>query len=166
MIIKWCKLWISLAKSKPNILFGKKWDKKNDFPSYFFSHKKQLFFEFSLFFRWRVPPRSRPTIVVCPQSVRHSSVWINVNHNKKRPSARRAFYLSGKPAFLKWSRESDSNRRPTHYECVALPTELSRRIPSNHGHLDRSGGRWQLSNLSTLQWILQSWGEVRATMPN
>ena len=26
----------------------------------------------------------------------------------------------------KWCRECDSNTRPTHYECVALPTELSR----------------------------------------
>ena len=31
----------------------------------------------------------------------------------------------------KWSRESDSNRRPTHYECVALPTELSRQTLSS-----------------------------------
>ena len=28
----------------------------------------------------------------------------------------------------KWSRRSASNRRPTHYECVALPTELRRQI--------------------------------------
>ena len=39
--------------------------------------------------------------------------------------------IEGKSVFMgltseKWSRESDSNRRPTHYECVALPTELSR----------------------------------------
>ena len=29
-----------------------------------------------------------------------------------------------------WSRGSDSNRRPAHYRCAALPTELSR---LNHG---------------------------------
>jgi hypothetical protein len=29
---------------------------------------------------------------------------------------------------LKWSRYADSNRRPTHYECVALPTELYRLV--------------------------------------
>ena len=29
------------------------------------------------------------------------------------------------------SRESDSNRRPTHYECVALPAELSRQVIFN-----------------------------------
>ena len=32
----------------------------------------------------------------------------------------------------KESRESDSNRRPTHYECVALPTELSRQNDTIH----------------------------------
>ena len=26
----------------------------------------------------------------------------------------------------KWSLRSDSNRRPAHYECAALPTELPR----------------------------------------
>ena len=45
---------------------------------------------------------------------------------KKDPPERRAFNQAENPLFLKWSRESDSNRRPTHYECVALPTELSR----------------------------------------
>ena len=26
--------------------------------------------------------------------------------------------------FKKWSQRPDSNRRPAHYECAALPTEL------------------------------------------
>lgn len=30
----------------------------------------------------------------------------------------------------RWSRLRESNPRPTHYECVALPTELRR--PGNH----------------------------------
>ena len=34
------------------------------------------------------------------------------------------------PIQLVWSPESESNRRPTHYECVALPTELSGRAAS------------------------------------
>ena len=29
--------------------------------------------------------------------------------------------------FVSWSRWPDLNRRPTRYECVALPTELHRR---------------------------------------
>ena len=29
-----------------------------------------------------------------------------------------------------WSLRSDSNRRPAHYECAALPTELPRRLPT------------------------------------
>ena len=48
----------------------------------------------------------------------------------------------------------------THYECVALPAELSRRIPSVGLHLDRSGPRWQLSNLSTLPIFLAKLGSV------
>ena len=83
-------------------------------------------------------------------------------HNKG-PHRDESPYLSGKPAVLKWSRESDSNRRPTHYECVALPTELSRRIPSNQLHLEGSGGRWQLSNLSTLPIFVEKLGSVRAS---
>lgn len=31
---------------------------------------------------------------------------------------------NGTSPFLMWSHPSDSNRRPTHYECVALPAEL------------------------------------------
>jgi hypothetical protein len=34
------------------------------------------------------------------------------------------------------SRLGDSNSRPTHYECVALPTELRRRAA--HGQLNRT----------------------------
>ena len=37
--------------------------------------------------------------------------------------------------FLMWSRLRDSNLRPTHYECVALPTELSRRVLKTFGSL-------------------------------
>ena len=41
---------------------------------------------------------------------------------------------SHKPDFLLlYSREWDSNPRPTHYECVALPTEPSRQVDEPHG---------------------------------
>ena len=30
--------------------------------------------------------------------------------------------------FVVWSRNPDSNRGPTHYECVALPTEPFRQV--------------------------------------
>src|SRR5579872_632821 len=29
---------------------------------------------------------------------------------------------------VKWCRQRESNPRPTHYECVALPTELRRHV--------------------------------------
>ncbi len=31
-----------------------------------------------------------------------------------------------------WCRLGDSNARPTHYECVALPTELNRQFKDIH----------------------------------
>src|SRR3546814_15711929 len=50
----------------------------------------------------------------------------------------------------RWSPGSESNRRPTHYECVALPTELPGREPASvteavraaEARQDRRGGRW------------------------
>lgn len=47
---------------------------------------------------------------------------------------------------LKWSRYADSNRRPTHYECVALPTELYRLVLASelgNGRLDSCKSGWQ-----------------------
>ena len=35
-------------------------------------------------------------------------------------------------AFIYWCRLGDSNTRPTHYECVALPTELNRQCRNIH----------------------------------
>ena len=34
---------------------------------------------------------------------------------------------------VRWCRSADSNRGPTHYECVALPTELLRRCDRDCG---------------------------------
>ncbi len=48
------------------------------------------------------------------------------------------------PPLHGWSRKSDSNRRPTHYECVALPTELFRRRINNREDL---GGFFNLKKL-------------------
>ena len=42
----------------------------------------------------------------------------------------------------KWCRWGDSNTRPTHYECVALPTELQRPRNLEIWH-SPSGGRMQ-----------------------
>lgn len=40
-----------------------------------------------------------------------------------------------------WCRKEDSNLRPTHYECVALPTELFRHTLSLRGaHYSEFGG--------------------------
>jgi hypothetical protein len=44
-----------------------------------------------------------------------------------------------KPAAAVWSLRSDSNRRPAHYECAALPTELPRQ-PRNRTPVDVSHG--------------------------
>src|SRR6056297_1643140 len=53
-----------------------------------------------------------------------------------------------------WCRWTDSNRRPTHYECVALPPELHRhwvirsrvlqmeKGPEGTGPREGTGGRW------------------------
>lgn len=35
-----------------------------------------------------------------------------------------------------WCRKRDSNPRPTHYECAALPTELLRLISSRKSRLN------------------------------
>jgi hypothetical protein len=37
----------------------------------------------------------------------------------------------------KWCRRADSNRRPMHYECIALPAELLRRRAPYRGSRDR-----------------------------
>jgi hypothetical protein len=37
-----------------------------------------------------------------------------------------------------WSRRADSNRRPTHYECAALPTELRRPITNGAAGQNRT----------------------------
>ena len=53
-----------------------------------------------------------------------------------RETARTGGWLGQRP----WSRLGDSNSRPTHYECVALPTELRRLVhiaAGPHAH-DRS----------------------------
>jgi hypothetical protein len=47
-----------------------------------------------------------------------------------------------------WSREPDSNRRPTDYESIALPTELSRRYSQgekiNAPHDKVKGAPWSI----------------------
>jgi hypothetical protein len=54
--------------------------------------------------------------------VRHEAIACSGQYPGARPST---------PGFFEGSRRPESNRRPTHYECVALPTELLRRA-SNH----------------------------------
>ena len=41
----------------------------------------------------------------------------------------------------KWCRKRDSNPRPTHYECAALPTELLRPVNGEAGVRGRSQER-------------------------
>ena len=41
--------------------------------------------------------------------------------------------------FLFLSREWESNPRPTRYECVALPAELSRQFKENHFNYSCNG---------------------------
>ena len=45
----------------------------------------------------------------------------------------------GLGAISRWCRWRDSNPRPTHYECVALPTELHRRLQTWPGALALGG---------------------------
>ena len=37
----------------------------------------------------------------------------------------KSYSIQSKSTDYKWSQLPESNRRPTHYECVALPAELS-----------------------------------------
>src|SRR3546814_18731602 len=40
-----------------------------------------------------------------------------------------------------WCRLRDTNTRPSHYECDALPTELRRQLPTDHPACARSEER-------------------------
>ena len=70
---------------------------------------------------------------VCAVSVRQISIhfsgkmWTEnkYNHCRKQKSDRRS-RVRGNLICSVLSRRRDSNPRPTHYECVALPTELFR----------------------------------------
>ena len=53
-----------------------------------------------------------------------SDVLIPIPIPTKKLLARRSFFY--------WCRLGDSNARPTHYECVALPTELNRHSRNIH----------------------------------
>ena len=56
------------------------------------------------------------------------SVRTNRNEDAKKPASRRAEKRIRKHAeVIGWSRCPDSDWRPAHYECAALPTELHRR---------------------------------------
>ena len=49
-------------------------------------------------------------------------VWID----ELRRDVAEALVLASRIEELKWCRWRDSNPRPMHYECIALPTELHR----------------------------------------
>ena len=72
--------------------------------------------------------RLLPTGVLPSAGASLSNVLFGRSHphpdtNKKTPR---------KEEFLYWCRLGDSNARPTHYECVALPTELNRHNRNIH----------------------------------
>ena len=46
---------------------------------------------------------------------------------------------AAKPRDGPWCRKEDSNLRPTHYECVALPTELFRQINGLKSNFNNTG---------------------------
>ena len=52
-------------------------------------------------------------------------IWQKSDKNKT-PKTLGTVRFPGFPGLLRASRKWDSNPRPTHYECVALPTELIR----------------------------------------
>ena len=47
-----------------------------------------------------------------------------------RPRMTRGWTVLYRVMIGRWCRGEDSNLRPTHYECVALPAELPRQIPN------------------------------------
>src|SRR5512140_1420057 len=80
--------------------------------------------------------------------------------NEKRQSEETAFFL------YCWCRWPESNWRPSHYECAALPTELQRRS-HRENDLMQEGGLYRQSSFlgSALGGLVQAQrpgGHIRA----
>jgi hypothetical protein len=54
--------------------------------------------------------------------------------NRKKRASNRGTGPSRNGPIEEWCRREDSNLRPTHYECVALPAELRRPRPKKHSN--------------------------------
>ena len=92
----------------------------------------------------------RPLRGLALRAVANAPAIVRVAHNSNRFSIGRRFELGHlhltEPRramclrSIRWCRWTDSNRRPTHYECVALPTELHRHSAVDAGQVPGKRG--------------------------
>src|ERR1700730_6018095 len=73
---------------------------------------------------FRILPPASSDRTTCPDRCELRSPRAGTRGNRKRSEACQSSFRN---SLILWCREEDSNLRPAHYECAALPAELSRR---------------------------------------